>query len=467
MELPQHFQTLKERHLKEPYASLSQRRENLLLLKKILQENAEALAEQLSYDFSHRSRFETLVLELFPAINTINYCIKNLKKWAKPRKRHVSWLFKPASAYLLPQPLGVVGIVVPWNYPLLLAIGPLAYALAAGNRVMIKMSELTAAVGGFFEQLIQNSRLAETIQIVNGDIEIAKSFSQLPFGHLLFTGSPKVGSQVMKAAAEHLTPVTLELGGKSPVFISNTLKPQFLKRLFMAKVANAGQTCIAPDFLLIPKNREQLIEDEFRQFIDEHYPNLIDNQDYSSIISTEHKQRLENILKDAEMKGARIVTIGDGVKNGRKLPIHLIFNASLAMKVMQEEIFGPILPVLCYQSLNDALEQINAFANPLVLYYYGSDQQEIEQLSMRTLSGALCINDSLTYIGIDDLPFGGVGQSGMGYYHAQEGFDVFSKLKAVFVQKRFNMVPWFYPPYGWLTTFLLTKISGLHLKEKK
>ncbi|KTC78235.1 aldehyde dehydrogenase family protein [Legionella brunensis] len=467
MELSLVFSQLKEQFSKHPYPSVKERRTSLLTLKKLLQNHAEDIAKAVNEDFSHRARYETLLLEVFPLINAINYCLKNLKKWTKPRERHVSWLFKPAFAYLLPQPLGVVGVVVPWNYPVLLALGPSIYALAAGDRVMIKNSELTPKTGEILGKLIKNSTLNNQIVVVNGGVEVAEKFISLPFGHLLFTGSTKVGKLVMKGAAENLTPVTLELGGKSPAFISTTINENHFSRLFMGKIVNAGQTCIAPDYLLIPKGWEKRIENFVKDFINCHYPQLSVNQDYSSIISTAHQERLNAILHDACQKGASLVQIGQDEKENRKMPFYLLFNVNNTMKVMQEEIFGPLLPVISYSSLTHAIEKINSLPNPLVIYYFGNDRSEKEVLEKRTLSGALTINDTLTHIAIDSLPFGGVGQSGMGHYHGQEGFDIFSKLKPVFVQRRFTTVQWFYPPHGKLIKFLLGWVAGIKLKEKR
>ncbi|KTD18487.1 alcohol dehydrogenase [Legionella lansingensis] len=467
MELKPSFERLQQHFEREPYISCAKRKENLITLKKLLQTNAEELAQAVNDDFRHRARHETLLLEIFPVINAINYCLKHLKKWTKRRKRHVSWLFKPASAYVLPQPLGVVGIIAPWNYPIFLTAGPLIYALAAGNRVMVKMSELTPATGDLFDKFIKRSNLADSVTIVNGGVEVAREFASLPFKHLLFTGSTNVGKLVMKEAAQNLTPVTLELGGKSPVFVSTTINPEHFERLFMGKMANAGQTCVAPDYLLIPKHWESRVEKALREFIQQSYVAFPNSHDYSSIISEQHEKRLQALLNDAREKGARIVQIGEEGIQSKKVPIFLLFEPNYEMAVMKEEIFGPLLPVISYHNLQEAIDKINSLHNPLVFYYFGNDKAEKKALQEKTLSGAFVVNDTLTYLGIDDLPFGGVGYSGMGHYHGQEGFDTFSKLKPVFIQKRFAMTPWFYPPWGKLTNYLLSWVAGIHLKEKK
>lgn len=468
MDLRTLFNSMEESFLLKPFPSLAERRNQLFLLKSLLQTHAEALVEAVDQDFSHRARYETLLLEIFPAILTINYCLKNIKRWMKRRPRRVSFLFKPASAYLLPQPLGVVGIIVPWNYPIFLSMGPLAYALAAGNKVLIKFSELTPRTGALLSQLIHNSELKHSVQGVNGDLDTSKKFTKLAFKHLLFTGSSKVGKLVMKAASQHLTPVTLELGGKSPAILSKTIRLRDCERLFMGKIINAGQTCVAPDYLFIPEDWEVKIETLLKKFVHKRYPELLHNEDYSALISLENKKRLTSLLEDALKKGARIVPIGQTESTRvQHMPIFLLFNVHKQMKVMQEEIFGPILPIISYSSIQEVIEKIRSLPNPLVLYYFGNDKKEIDLLQYATLSGALVMNDSLTHLAIDDLPFGGVGLSGMGQYHGQEGFDSFSKLKSVFIQKRFTMVSWFYPPHAKLIQYLLRWVGGIKLRREK
>lgn len=450
-----------------PYPDVKQRKEWLLALRKALQNEAENLAEAVNKDFTHRSIEETLFLEVFPTIKAINFCLKKMNSWVKQRSRKVSWLFFPARAYVMPQPLGVVGNLVPWNYPIYLALVPAIYALAAGNRVMIKMSELSLHTGLALQSLINSARINQHIQVINGDVEVSKQFASLNFGHLLFTGSTVVGKQVMKAASEHLTPVTLELGGKSPALLSSTMNFAYFNRLFMGKLFNAAQTCVAPDYLLTPSGWNKTIEEEFKKFITVHYPDLMNNESYSSIITAGHKQRLLDLLNDAESKGARIVSFGEQILESNKMPVYLVFGATHDMRVMQEEIFGPILPVLNYKSFNEAIEYVNSHPNPLALYYFGEDKAEIQLIQTQTLSGALTINETLMHIAIDDLPFGGVGASGMGHYHGQEGFDAFSKLKPVLIQRRISSVTWLYPPYGALVKLLLICVGGIKIKKKK
>ncbi|HAT1596161.1 TPA: aldehyde dehydrogenase family protein [Legionella pneumophila] len=466
MELMAEYQSLHQQLKSNPYPSLSERKAQLIAIKKILQTEAYTLAEAINKDFTHRPVEETLFLEIFPTIKAINFCLKKMKKWMKKRRRNVSWLFIPAKAYVIPQPLGVVGIMVPWNYPVYLALVPAIYALAAGNRVMIKMSELSPHIGDTLLKLMHAAGLNHSIRVINGDIELSKQFASLPFGHLMFTGSTNVGKLVMKAASDNLTPVTLELGGKSPAILSPTMNPAYFKRLFMGKLFNAAQTCIAPDYLLIPKGWEDRVEREFRKFINTFYPDLMSNEQYSNIISERHKKRLLDLVEDARSKGARIVEFGHSIPNSSKLPVFLLFDITNDMLVMKEEIFGPILPVLTYNSINDAVDYINSSPNPLALYYFGEDKIEIKIIQTKTLSGALTINETLMHIAIDDLPFGGVGHSGMGHYHGKEGFDTFSKLKPVLVQRFISTVSWLYPPYGALMRMFLAWVGGIKLKEK-
>lgn len=467
MELMEQFQSLKKEFQQHSNPLLKERKRVLLCLKKGLQKDANALAAAVNKDFSHRSVDETLFLEIFPLINAINFCLKEMKHWMKPRSRKISWLFKPAYAYVTPQPLGVIGNLVPWNYPIYLSLVPALYALAAGNRVMIKMSELTPNTGIALQGLIHTLNLESYIAVTHGDVSVSKQFAGLAFGHLMFTGSTSVGRLVMKAASDNLTPVTLELGGKSPAIISKSMNASYFNRLFMGKLLNAAQTCVAPDYLLVPKAWDRKIEKHFQYFIDRHYPDLMKNDNYSSIITMEHKKRLLELIEDARLKGARVVQYGELKLNNKKMPVYLLFDVNAEMRVMQEEIFGPILPVMNYNSLNDAIEYINAAPNPLALYYFGEDKAEQRLIQKKTLSGALTINDTLMHIAIDDLPFGGVGPSGMGHYHGKEGFDTFSKLKPIFVQRRISPVTLLYPPYGRLLRLFLSWVGGIKIKDKR
>lgn len=466
MNLQAQFDSMQKEFKKHSYPPLEDRTRVVETLKKALQKDAYLLADAVNKDFTHRSVDETLFLEVFTSIQVASYCLKKNKKWMKNRKREVSWFLKPITAHLSAQPLGVIGIMVPWNYPILLALAPALYALAAGNRVMIKMSELSTHTGIALQKMIKSSGLSKHIAVLNGDVEMAKEFSSLPFGHLIFTGSSKVGKAVMRAASDNLTPVTLELGGKSPVILSKSMNSNHFKRLFMGKLFNASQTCVAPDYILCPIDWENRIEEECKYFIGTHYPDLINNDNYSSIIADSHRQRLIDLVEDAQLKGARVVSYGDLNSSKNKLPFFLIFNPTLDMRVMQEEIFGPILPILTYKSFDEVLQLINSKPNPLSLYYFGTDADEIKRVTRETLSGALLINDVVTHVAIDDLPFGGIGNSGMGRYHGQEGFDTFSQLKPVVLQSKFAVTHYLYPPYGRLLKLFLYFVGGIKGRKK-
>lgn len=467
MDLNTPFKALQKEHQMNSYPSFADRKKVLLTIKKALQKEAYSLADAISKDFTYRAEQETLFLEIFPTIKAINFCLKKMQFWMKKKSRNVSWMFAPSRAYLIPQPLGIVGIMVPWNYPVYLALVPAVYALAAGNRVMIKMSELSPHTAQALQSIIHSLALERSIQIIDGNVDVSKQFASLPFGHLLFTGSTSVGKSVMSTASKNLTPLTLELGGKSPALLSSSMNPKYFKRLFMGKLFNAAQTCIAPDYLLIPQGWEEKVKEEFKKFIHLHYPDLISNEHYSSIISENHKQRLLDLIQDARIKGAQVVEFGELNPANNKMPMFLLFGMTQEMKVMQEEIFGPILPIICYKAVKEAVEYIKSHPNPLALYYFGEDDEEIEYIQTQTLSGALTINDTIMHIAIDDLPFGGVGMSGMGQYHGQEGFNTFSKQKPVFVQSRYSTISWFYPPYGRLLNMFLARVGGIKIRKNR
>jgi aldehyde dehydrogenase (NAD+)/coniferyl-aldehyde dehydrogenase len=359
--------------------------------------------------------------------------------------------FLPGRARVLHQPLGVVGVIVPWNYPLYLAVGPLVAALAAGNRVMVKMSEYTPATSDLFARLVAKHFAADEVAVVQGDVGVAQAFARLPFGHLLFTGSTKVGYSVMRAAAENLTPVTLELGGKSPAILGPDYPlEKFVERVMVGKTMNAGQTCIAPDYVLVPAGQAREFIAAARKVVDACYPDILRTPDYSSIVGERHYRRLLGLIEDARGHGAEVVPLASAEPDAatRRIPPVALLNVGADMQAMQEEIFGPILPVVGYRDLDEAIRYVNARPNPLALYYFDHDRGRIDHVLERTLSGGVTINDTLLHIAQDSLPFGGVGESGKGHYHGFEGFETFSKKKAVFFQSRVNGMGLFKPPYG-------------------
>ncbi len=463
LQMQRAFSAQQQAFLHEPMPSLEARKDMLQRLKQALLDHQEAFIEAINEDFSSRSRDETLLAEFMPAIQGINYALKHLNEWMKPSVRKASLLFKPADNRIIYQPKGVVGIITPWNYPLNLAIGPLTAALAAGNRAMIKMSEYTPKTSLMLRDMISNTFSEDLISVVLGGPEVAADFSRLPFDHLLFTGSTNVGKLVMKAAAENLTPVTLELGGKSPAIVSEDVPlKDAAERIAFGKSFNAGQTCIAPDYVLCPSNRLDAFVSEYQRQFKQLYASLKDNPDYTAIINDRQLQRLKGYIRDAEEKGATIIVMNpaneDFSRGTRKMPLHLILGATDEMKVMQEEIFGPILPIVPYGSEDDAIRFINNRPRPLALYYFGYQKRAQKRLLEKTHAGGVCINDTLVHFAQDDMPFGGIGESGMGHYHGEEGFHTFSHAKSVHTKGRLNSGKMIFPPHGTALHQLVYKI---------
>lgn len=431
-----------------PMPDAGQRIQWLKSLANLLVTEQKAIIDAINSDFSNRSADETLLAEVMPSLHGVHYAAKRVKKWMKPSRRSVGMQFMPASAKVIYQPLGVVGVIVPWNYPLFLAIGPLTGALAAGNRVMIKMSESTPESARVLKALLGKVFPEDLVAVVQGEVDVGVAFSKLPFDHLLFTGATSVGKHVMRAAAENLTPVTLELGGKSPAIVSASVPMKdAAERIAFGKSLNAGQTCVAPDYVLVPHNRIDEFVESYRQVVQGFFPKLENNPDYTAIINERQLSRLNGYLADAQARGATVIPLFPQAQ-GRRLPQALVLNATDEMKIMQEEIFGPLLPVIPYQNLDQALSYINERDRPLALYFFGYDKREQDHVLAQTHSGGVCLNDTLLHVAQDDMPFGGVGPSGMGHYHGHEGFLTFSKAKGVFSKPRFNAARVIYPPYG-------------------
>jgi coniferyl-aldehyde dehydrogenase len=438
---------------KNPMPSYEERIANLKKLRQAMLDNQDIFIEKISQDFSNRSENETRLAEIMPILHTIDYSLKNLKSWMRPEKKKVSTLFMPASTQVQYQPLGVVGIIAPWNYTLSLSLGPLVCALAAGNRAMIKMSEFTPVTSAFVEELINKLYPEDLVRVINGDADVAVAFSEVPWNHLLFTGSTTVGRHVMRAAASNLTPVTLELGGKSPTLISETVDlDEAVKPIVFGKAFNAGQTCIAPDYILCPEHRIEQFVERFKTNFSEMYPTLKHNNDFSAIINERQHQRLQSYVADAEAKGATVICCNhaeeDMASDTRKMPIYLVLNPTKDMTCMQDEIFGPILPIVATNSIEDAVDFINDRPSPLALYYFGHDKAEQQFVMDQVRSGGVCINDTLSHFAQEDLHFGGVGESGMGAYHGEEGFTTFSHKKPIFTKGKINSTKFAYPPYG-------------------
>ena len=431
-----------------PMPSAEQRMQWLQSLRDLIFNEQDALIRAVSQDFSNRSSDETLLAEIMPSLHGIHYARRRIRRWMKPSRRAVGLAFQPASAKVVYQPLGVVGVIVPWNYPLFLAIGPLVGALAAGNRVMIKMSESTPESARVLKDLLAKVFPEDLVAVVQGEVDVGVAFSKLPFDHLLFTGATSVGKHVMRAAAENLTPVTLELGGKSPAIVSASVPMKdAAERIAFGKSLNAGQTCVAPDYVLVPQNRIDEFVESYRQVVQGFFPKLENNPDYTAIINERQLSRLNGYLADAQARGATVIPLFPQAQ-GRRLPQALVLNVTDEMKIMQEEIFGPLLPVIPYQTLDQALSYVNERDRPLALYFFGYDKREQDHVLAQTHSGGVCLNDTLLHVAQDDMPFGGGGPSGMGHYHGHEGFLTFSKAKGVFSKPRFNAARVIYPPYG-------------------
>lgn len=457
--LQQGYAALRTAAERERFPGLARRQGWLDALEQLIQQNRPALIAAVNADFGQRSSVETQLGELFPSLEELRRARRKLAGWMQPQRRPVSIWFRPARNRLLPQPLGVVGIVVPWNYPLFLALGPLVGALAAGNRVMIKMSELSLATGQLLAELVARYFEPGLICVLNGGPELSQAFTRLPFDHLLFTGSTAVGRHVMRAAADNLTPVTLELGGKSPAIVARDADFAYAAESIVAgKMFNAGQTCVAPDYVLVnAKDRDRLLA-MLDAAATRAYPTLAHNPDYSSIIHPRHYQRLRQWLAEAAAAGARICQInpaGEDLQAVRKIPLTLVLDCPPHCALMQEEIFGPILPVISYDSFDDAIAHINARPRPLALYLFDRDPVRIDKVLQQTISGGVCINETVLHVVQDAMPFGGVGASGMGHYHGYEGFLTFSKLKPVFAQSRWAGTWLTRPPYGRAVQWLL------------
>ncbi len=451
----------KQAYQKQPYLSLNDRLKDLQQLKKALLDYQKPIITAISEDFATRSKDDTKLGDILPTVLAINYTLKHLKKWMKPSKRHVGLLFQPAKAFVMYQPLGVVGIVTPWNYPVFLSIGPLITALAAGNCAMIKMSEFTPATNKVIAKMLNDVFPLHKVAVIDGGADVAVEFTQLAFDHLLFTGSTRVGKMVMAAAAKNLTPVTLELGGKSPTLIADDMDiNEAVSRFILAKTLNAGQTCVAPDYVLCPDNKVTELINACQQQFSTMYPNFSSNQDYGSIINEQQYLRLKAWLTEAKEKGAEIISLAKSSEISAahgKIPLTLVTNVNDEMTLMQEEIFGPILPIVSYSSLTEAIDYINNRPRPLALYLCSYDQDIQETVLTQTHAGGVCINDAAIQVAQDDMPFGGIGPSGMGHYHGHEGFLTFSKAKSVLVKGKLNTSKMAFPPYGKLVHKLIYK----------
>jgi acyl-CoA reductase-like NAD-dependent aldehyde dehydrogenase len=412
----------------------------------------DALIQSISEDYGHRSPDETRLAELFPVVSAARHARRRLRAWTRPERRPISALFQPGRGRVIFQPLGVVGLISPWNYPVQLTLLPLVGAIAAGNRVMIKPSEQTPRTAETLEALLAEVFSPDEVLVVQGGPEVARAFSRLSFDHLLFTGSTAIGRDVMRAAAEGLVPVTLELGGKTPALVA----PDFplakaAERIALGKLFNAGQTCIAPDYVLVDARREAEFLEAFASAAARLYPTYEANADYTSIISDRHRRRLIEMVEDARRRGGKVRMLGGetaAISGGRKLAPVLLSGLPEDAAVLREEIFGPLLPVVTYDTIEEAYDFIGRRPHPLALYLFSHDRATMARTLERTLSGGVTINDTLLHCVQEELPFGGVGESGMGAYHGEAGFRTFSHARSVFYQSRINGAGLMRPPYG-------------------
>lgn len=447
------FQAMVARSRAEPAPDCAARLDRLARLRAVVADNEERFRQAISADFGHRSAVETNIAETMMVFSEIRHATKHLKSWMAPQRVATALQFLPARNRLMPQPLGVVGIIAPWNYPLQLTLAPAIGAIAAGNRVIIKPSELVPHFSALLKETVAERFDAMELLVTGIEDEIAKAFAHLPFDHLVFTGSTGVGRLVAEAAGRNLTPVTLELGGKSPVIIDGSADlDEAAERIAYGKLLNAGQTCIAPDYVLVPEGSLQAFAEKVRAQMRRMFGTDPANKDYTSIISDRHYARLEGLVADAAQRGAKILQPAKADdpkwKAHRKFPPTLIVGATEEMAAMQEEIFGPVLPVLGTRDPAEAIAFVNKRDRPLALYWFGKDPDARDEVLARTVSGGVTINDCLFHFAQANQPMGGVGASGTGAYHGEWGFRTFSKLKPVFYRSKFNRLADLYPPYG-------------------
>lgn len=447
-----HLQAQRAAALREPFPTLAQRRDRLQRLRQLVAEHGEAFIEAVSADFGQRSRHETELYELAVMEATTRHALKHLREWMKVQRVKTALHFLPGNNRLMPQPLGVVGVISPWNYPVLLALAPVVAALAAGNRVMLKPSELTPRVSSLLARTVAQYFAPDEFTVITGDAKVAQAFASLRFDHLFFTGSTAVGRQVAQQAAANLTPVTLELGGKSPALVHESADLLLTaERIAHGKLVNAGQTCVAPDYVLVPKALVKPLADAIAAAMKRLYPTLAHNDDYTSIVSPRHHARLQAMLAEAKAMGAQLIQPHKGQKldsAARKLAPTLVLKTRPEMQLRREEIFGPILPLIPYTELDEAIAHIQREERPLALYWFGQKNADCERVLRETHAGGVTLNDCIWHLGQEEQPFGGVGASGQGSYHGEWGFRTFTKDKPVFDNPPLAATRLLYPPYG-------------------
>lgn len=450
--------------------SIETRKDRLRRAAAMINDHAARFCDALSEDFGHRSPRQSMITDIAASVTPLKHAEKMVARWARREKKPVLFPLGllGAKAWVEHQPKGVVGIISPWNFPVNLVMSPLAGVFAAGNRAMVKTSEFTPATAALFEELAPKFFDSTELAFVSGGPDVGKAFAALPFDHLLFTGATGIGRHILHAAADNLTPVTLELGGKSPAILGRSANlAQATERVAMGKMLNAGQICIAPDYLMVPAEQEAEAVDGLVRAASAMYPSLLANPDYTAIINDRHFERLTAAIDDARAKGAEVIAVNPadedfGTSNTRKLPLHIIRNPTDEMAVMQEEIFGPVLPVRKYDSIDGAIAEVNRRDRPLALYYFGADEAERRHVLDRTISGGVSLDDTILHNAMEELPFGGIGPSGMGAYHGEAGFRTFSHAKAVFKQSKLDVAKLggLKPPYGKTTDAAIKRQLG-------
>lgn len=453
------LQHQRDSYIDEGFVSAETRIDRIDRAIDILVTHSESISEAMNEDFGCRPRETNLMTDVTGSIECLKHSKKHLKKWMKTEKRPTMFPLNllGGRSSITYQPKGVVGVIAPWNFPLGMVFEPLAGVLAAGNRAMIKPSEFTPATSSLVTEIVSSAFDPNELTVFNGGPEVGQAFSTLPFDHLIFTGATSVARHIMAAAAENLVPVTLELGGKSPVIITRSADiSEAVQRIMTGKMLNAGQVCIAPDYLMVPEEALEQVIDEAKNIVEQMYPTILANKDYTAMVNDRHYQRISKNLADAEERGIRTVTINPADEDfsdnpTQKIAPTLVINPDDDALCMQDEIFGPILPIKTYENFEDTISYINAHPRPLAAYFFGKDKAEEQRFLTGTTSGGVSINDVMFHMLQKDIPFGGVGPSGMGSYHGIEGFKTFSHAKSVYRQP--NRIPFaklagFMPPYG-------------------
>jgi coniferyl-aldehyde dehydrogenase len=444
------LQAQRAAHLRDGAPSLTARRKDLDNLKAALIARRSDIERAINTDFGHRSRHETAIMELVGVVQGIDYLRRNLRRFMRPTRRHIDLLLRFGSNHIEYQPLGVVGVISPWNYPVNLSLMPVVTAIAAGNRVMLKPSNVTSATNAVIASMLSELFPPEQVTLVNGD---GAAFSSLPFDHLVFTGSTEVGRAVMKAASDNLVPVTLELGGKSPTIVAKGhVRDQVVSDIVFGKLLSGGQTCIAPDYALVHESEIEAFVAGYDRLVKAAYPEGPTSKDYTSIVNDKQYSALTDLIDDARRHGARIIEVGhrpdDAARRPHTLAPTVVLGVTDDMRIAHQEIFGPILPIFSYRTIDDAIDYVNARPRPLALYYFGDDGPDRRKVLDRTTSGNVTINGTIMHVAQDDLPFGGVGASGMGKYHGIEGFRTLSHPKGIYVQARWNATRLLRAPFG-------------------